>query len=332
MNKSNKSLRKVEEKTLLKKIQIPLAPKIISHNEMKYYCDNICDDKDKIYINPKNINDTKKGIAFLCSASIEDIKAFTNEYNKKVLSGIDKYLDRRLRKRSDQATMFLPITFKTLFKNRRKRTNWDYIPKQSRIYQHMIQDIMLNLIDIYHKTIQQNKNAKERIIQSFESNCLKIDKNINPVMYFAPTYDFLGVSWKKKNKFNDIHKIIDLDHEYVYPYTYFIPDWNHNTNAYDSGFLPDILEYLLNNMDKAIILQVLVPDGSWTESKRKKFTLYSDISFGLTTKGSIQDGESDIEACIRETYEESGGAIDLRGNENQLQYINDWGNLKLYII
>ncbi len=274
----------------------------------------------------------KKKISFLCLAEKKSIEEFAETYNNFMMEKNKKNLNQ-----SDQATLFLPMTYESLFRQRNKDFSeecWGIIPKQQKYMVYMIKDIIRNIIDVYHEIYMKYENSIKQLTNIFKNNCKKIRKQLQPKIYFAPNFDFMGVSNGYENKIKENYTIHDKNSRKVYQYTfiYYIPRWDEKKRAFDCGFLGHILDLLYNNPDKAILLQLLFPDGSVCQWINDRYLLYSDIAIGLTARGSCMDGESIEKTCIRETYEESGGAIDLRKWVDRIKYIDTWGDIDLYTI
>lgn len=70
-----------------------------------------------------------------------------------------------------------------------------------------------------------------------------------------------------------------------------------------NGMLPMLYELFKNNPNSKVLIQIIVPDGS-INSTSTKWYRYWDIKFHISSCGKIEEGESSIDALIRETQEE----------------------------
>jgi hypothetical protein len=303
--------------------------------------------KGCISIYPTNDGDISQKSAVLASMTYNKAIYESEKYNNKIINDVDSHLRRKFVRHKDHATMFLPITFDTLFLNTVSGDFWTEIPDNDREMKYFMYDITVNLIQKYHDTLRET-NVHDRIVKAFEKHAIAVEGEITPVVHFTPSYDLVGGCPSAK-LFTDIITIGTKK----YPFAYYLPNLDEEGN-YDIGFLGEIHSHLYENFESAVLLQVLTPDGSWKKSgwnNKIEYRLYADIQFGVTAKGAVnlndfkkfrnaskgfkklRSAEKDIaiaNAAVRELFEESDGLFSCA--KEDLIPTMLWGNISLHMI
>jgi ADP-ribose pyrophosphatase YjhB (NUDIX family) len=119
--------------------------------------------------------------------------------------------------------------------------------------------------------------------------------------YFTFSYEIAG----SKNA----HKGVITDFEGFRLYK--LEEKGVNNPCEDTGFLKLIYNYLKNNSEKSVVLQLMIPDGRCVQSLKypETFVRFSDIQI-TPFKGKIEKGEMPDEAAAREFAEETGFLVD----------------------
>jgi len=76
-----------------------------------------------------------------------------------------------------------------------------------------------------------------------------------------------------------------------------------SNKRYNSGILPFLYELLQNNVNRKILIQIDIPDGSINYNGRNEYR-YWDIHFHISSCGKVEKDETFLDAVIRETAEE----------------------------
>jgi hypothetical protein len=94
---------------------------------------------------------------------------------------------------------------------------------------------------------------------------------------------------------------------------------------YNSGILPYLYELLQNNLNRKILIQIDIPDGSINYNGRNEYR-YWDIYFHISSCGKVEKNETYLDAILRETIEE----IDLNIKSKDIIYNSFLDGIQLF--